>query len=76
MSKAGKTVYELYFIAGGYRRFYLGTYSKLARAKKACEQTTNKVRRWRRMGDDAIMDLGNNDSYEIKRYKRYEVEYE
>ena len=71
-----KAIYELYFISGGYRAFFLGAYSKLAAAKKACKLGHNKERRWRRTGDSSIMDLGQNDSYLIKRYKRYEVEYE
>ena len=77
MTRQSKNVYELYFIAGGYRTFYLGTYSSLAKAKEACDvPQKTKPLYWLPSGNGSTMDLGRNDMYSIERYKRHEVEYE
>ena len=77
MNQQSRNVYELYFIAGGYRTYYLGTFSTLAKAKKGCDvPQKNKPLYWLPSRNGATMDLGRNDSYLIERYKRYEMEYE
>ena len=77
MSRQSKFVYELYFIAGGYRTYYLGAYSSTAKAKQACDIPPNNKRLfWLPSKNGVTMDLSQNDMYSIERYKRHEVEYE
>ena len=77
VSQKSRNVYELYFIAGGYRTYYLGTYSSLAKAKQGRDiPQKNGNLFWLPRKNGAIMNLSRNDCYLIERYKRYEIEYE